>query len=99
MIVERRTFNINLGRMPEAIELVRKYEAQRREDGYTGGFRIYVSSIGKYNQLAMEAEHESLAEYEKALAQWSARPSSPAFMEKWNPVCPGGTNEIWRVPD
>jgi hypothetical protein len=100
MIVKRTLYNIKQGRMREALELLKESEAQVREDGFTGAFRIYMSSIGKLGQLAYEWEHASLAEYEKAESQWVARPTTPAWMEKWHGVWEGGgISEIWRIPD
>jgi hypothetical protein len=99
MIVNRRTFDVKPGRMQEAVELVRKAQAALREDGLTGAIRSYVSRIGTLGQLSTEGEYESLTEYGKVWARFSARPTTPAFMEKWYEVVKGGTNEIWTIPD
>jgi hypothetical protein len=86
--------------MQEAVAFFREVDAQAREDGYTGPFRIYVSRIGTFDQLSIESEHESLAEYEKAMARWSARPGTPEFLQRAQGIFKGGgRNEIWRVPD
>ena len=100
MIVDRWTFDIKQGRMSDAVALFREDEAQEREHGYTGAYRIYVSSIGVGGRLAVEWEHESLAEYEQAMARFGARPGTQAWMERFREVSKGGgLHEIWRVPD
>jgi hypothetical protein len=99
MIVNRRTFNVKQGRMEEATKLVvDEIAAEKARGGYSGTTRVYTSSIGSFNQLCVEWEYESLAEYERMWAEWAARPTSPAFMEKWvNATSREGTNEIWDL--
>jgi hypothetical protein len=101
MIVTRHTFNVKNGRMQEAAELVAKeIAAERERSGYSGHTRVYTSNIGQFNQLAVEWEYENLAEHENFWAQWSARPTTPAFFEKWAEVAEGtGTGEIWNLEE
>ena len=101
MIVNRRTFTVKPGRMQEAVEsVVKETAAEKERGGYSGTVRIYTSSIGQFDQLAVEWEYESLAEYEKAWAEWGARPTTAEFMEKWiELVKAGGINEIWDLAD
>ena len=99
MIVNRRVYDIKPGRRGEAVELLRELETMLREAGFTGAFRIYVGSIGKVNQVAMEAEYESLAAYEKTLAGFGAMPTLSTWGKKWNEIRTGGIIEIWAVPD
>jgi hypothetical protein len=101
MIVNRRTFNIKSGCMEDAVQLVKQEtEAERERSGYSGPVRIYTSETGRFDRLAVEWEYENLAEYEQGWAGWAARPTTPAFMEKWGAVTDkGGINELWNVPD
>ena len=78
---------------------MRELEAAFREVGFGGAFRIYVSNMGTLNQVAMEVEYESLAALEENLAQFGARPTTPALAQKWSESHEGGINEVWWVPD
>lgn len=99
MIANRRIFNTRTGRRENAVEwLQREVAAEKALGGFPGKTRIYVSSIGQFDQVVYEAEFESLAEYEEAWATWAARPTTPDRMKEWREfVKPGGTNEIWEL--
>jgi hypothetical protein len=101
MIVTRLTFNVKQGRMQEAAEHVAKeIAAERERSGYAGRTRVYTSSIGQFNQLVIEWEYENLAEHENFWAEWRARPTTPAFFEKWAEMTVGtGKNEIWDLQE
>jgi hypothetical protein len=100
MIVQRMTIDVEKGRMEDAVALHRKEQAAESElSGYSGTVRLYVSETGKSDRLAIEWEYEDLAEYAKRWADWRARPTTAAFMEKWYGLVKGWVNEIWNVPD
>ena len=101
MIVNRRTFNVKQGRSQEAVELLAgEIAAEKERGGYSGTTRIYTSSIGQFDQVAVEWEYEDLAEYEKGWAEWEARPTTARVMEKWLELTKsGGTNEIWDLAE
>lgn len=101
MIVNRRTFNVKQGRMEELVALVLGEIAAVSEDGsYTGATRVYTSNIGTFNQMAVEWEYEDLAAYERGWAEWQARPTTAAFMQKFIDLTKGGgTNEIWTLAE
>lgn len=99
MIVNRQSIHVRPGRMQDAVKLAAKeIAAERERSGYTGRARICTSSIGQFDQMAIEWEYENLAEYEMFWADWSARPTTPEFMKKWLELTKGGgTNEIWDL--
>jgi hypothetical protein len=101
MIVNRRTFNVKPGHEQETVALVLEEIAADRERGdYTGPTRVYTSNLGTFNQVAVEWEYEDLAEYQKAWAEWWARPMTAAFMQEWLELTNGGgTNEIWTLAE
>jgi hypothetical protein len=101
MIVNRRTFNVKQGCEQELVALVLEEIVATSEDGsYTGTTRVYRSSIGAFDQLAVEWEYENLAEYEKGWAAWWERPTTAAFMQKFLELTKeGGTNEIWELAE
>jgi hypothetical protein len=79
--------------MKEAVAL---QVAERERTGIAS--RIYISSIGPFDILAVELEGENLEEYEKGWAEYFASPEATQFLEKWYEVTEtGGTNEIWRL--
>ena len=95
MLVNRRTFIVKRGCMEEALALL-KAEKERVSHPHAG--RIYTPSIGPFGVLVNEVEFESLEEYERFWAEWSASPEGAAFMEKWYDLTEtGGTNEIWTL--
>jgi hypothetical protein len=87
--------------MEETVALVwDAVAAERERDGWSGPVRVYTPSIGTFDQLAVEWEYEDLAQYEKGWAEWSARSTTAAFMEKWVGLTKGGgTNEIWDLAE
>jgi hypothetical protein len=99
MIVNRRTFHVKPGCESQAVEwLSNEAKAEKARGGFLGHVRIYVTSIGQFDQVAFEIEFESLAEYETFWATWGARPTTPALMEKWYElIVSGGTNEVWDL--
>jgi len=101
MIVNRRTFNVKQGRGEELVALVLgEIAAETERGGYTGATRVYTSSIGTFDQVAVEWEYEDLAEYEKGWAEWAAKPTTAAFMQKFLELTKeGGTNEIWTLAE
>jgi hypothetical protein len=101
MIVNRRTFNVKHGREQEAAALaLKEIAAEKERGGFSGSARVYTSRIGTFNQMAVEWEYEDLAAYQKGGAEWSARPTTAAFMQKWLELTKeGGTNEIWALAE
>jgi hypothetical protein len=87
--------------MEEAVALVlEEVAAESERGGMSGPVRVYTSSIGTFDQMAVEWEYEDLAEYEKRWAEWGARPTTTAFIQKWLELTKGGgSNEIWDLAE
>jgi hypothetical protein len=95
MIVHRSTFLVKQGAMDDLVAMM-KEEAERISFPFT--FRVYTPNIAPRHVLAAEWEFGSLDEYEKFWTDWSARPETAEFMEKWNQLTErGGTDEIWDL--
>ncbi len=95
MVVNRRTFVVRQGSMEDLVAVM-KAEAERINLSFA--FRIYTPSIAPFHIVAAEWEFGSLEDYDKFWTDWSARPESAEFMEKWyNLTERGGTNEIWNL--
>ena len=90
MIVNRREFSIKGGRMDEAVAWFRALV-------FPKPIRLQQSASGTFGLLAIEIEYESMAEYEKLMAEWVARPDTPGRLTKWNELAKGGQNEFWRT--
>jgi hypothetical protein len=87
--------------MQELVELVKaEMAAETERSGYSIPFRIYMSKIAPPWQMAIEWEYENLAEYDKAWAEWGARPTTAEFWMKWFEMTePGGANDIWELAE
>ena len=60
--------------------------------------RVYSSRVGTGNTVAVEIEFESLAEYERVVAEFFASPEAETFFETWNKASRGpGSNSIWNL--
>ena len=93
MIVNRRTFRVNQGRMDDAV-------AWFKALNFPKPIRMRRSLSGTTSVLATETEYESLAEYETLMAEWFARPEAPGLLAKWRGITEGHLiNEFWTVID
>jgi hypothetical protein len=96
MIVDRRTWNIKLGHDGEALDLIKAEFAALKARDACPPYRIYLSRIGQFSQIAAEYEFENLAAQEKFWAEW--RPSTPEFIEHWFGLNRGEIQiEIWDL--
>jgi hypothetical protein len=95
MLVNRRTFIVKKKRMGEAVALLVDY-AKAIELPHAR--RIYASQIGPFDTIAIEMEFENMEEFEKVVAEASARPEWDEFAKKLDELTvPGGSNEIWML--
>ena len=97
MIVRRSIHRLKHGKEKEAVALV-----QEALGAMTVTFRVYTSRIGApFGTLAVEMEFESMADLEKADAEFNASPEGTAFYEKWHQVTEPDTGhaEIWRLEE
>jgi hypothetical protein len=60
--------------------------------------RISMPEAGQVGEQTLEIEYESLAGFEAAMAEWSARPTTAAYSKKvLSKLQEGGTTEVWRI--
>jgi hypothetical protein len=99
MIVNRRTFNVKPTETEAAIEwLQQEIAKEQARSPLPGKARVYVTSIGTFSQVAMEAEFEDLTAYDRFWKTWFSRPECQAANEKFTKLLKGGgTNEIWTL--
>jgi hypothetical protein len=90
-IVNRRTFTAARGKNQEAIDLLR----EGAKDSGTR-YRILSSSYGRFDEIALEVEFETMAQMEQFWAEFDAAPGSMDLLARWNDLTePGGLNEVW----
>jgi hypothetical protein len=93
MIVDRRTFIVDRGRMETAVGML---TAQRADAPHA--YRIYTPIIGPFDRITVELEFESLAELEQFWNGWFARPETATFFERWHQLSlSGGENTVWQL--
>ena len=96
MIVQRMTYVVKRGCMPEIVAMLKALRESLDSDHHIR--RIYTPNIAPIDILAVEWEYESLEDYEKAWADWLDNPRRAEFMEKWWELTEsGGTNELWDL--
>ena len=98
MIVNRRTFYVKPEQVDAAVQWIQNVIADERARGEAlGHARVYVAQTGRFGQVAFEAEYESMAEYERFMAEWFARPENVKANNHFITLLDsGGTNQIWR---
>ena len=95
MIVNRRTFNIVPGKVEEVIEYLK---VAGKEVDWLGNVRLYKMHTGTFDQIVLEYEFDSLAQYETFWTNWFASEAAAGFFQFWRQVSlPGGTNELFEM--
>jgi len=62
-----------------------------------GPTRTYRIDFGAWDHVAWEVEWQSLADYERLGAEWTAR-ITPDWWKRWRDVTEnGGGNEMWTL--
>ncbi|MEZ4864207.1 MAG: hypothetical protein R3C14_23040 [Caldilineaceae bacterium] len=93
MIMNRRTFKIQIGEVEHAIEMLR---TEGPKVNFPGPVRVYHTLTGEFNQIIIEYEFPDLATYDAFWQEWSASELAAAFMPGWNAInLPGGSNELF----
>lgn len=97
MIVQRTTVKARRGQTENAVELVLSEMA--RSDA-ARSCRVYTPMFSgqRTETLILEWEYEDLAEREQAWADWTALPTTPAFIKQWRELTEGTlSTEIWEM--
>jgi hypothetical protein len=102
MLVNRRTFIVKKPYFEEALTLLAELRQLAKLVDSNAIIRVYANEIGPFDTIAYEAEHESLAAYERVLAELQEHPSVvarlPDWFTRWQAITePGGMNEFWRL--
>ena len=94
MLVERREHRMKPGTVEQALALVKETMSFPK---CPQAKCVYRSRIGPGDTVTIEWEWESLAQYEKAWAEFSATPGWASFLKKWTPIAEELKTEIWTV--
>lgn len=63
MLVDRRVVMVERGKMDEVLALLQAEQARIRQVYNVGALRNYVPMVGYFDQLVLEAEWDSLADW------------------------------------
>jgi hypothetical protein len=97
MIVERRTYSVNLGSTQDLVNLIKE---EMRALGGNVVSRIYRPIAAPLDLVVHEMQFEDMAEREEFWAKWTDERATPAFWEKWHKLHrPGGHVEFWRLEE
>jgi hypothetical protein len=95
MVVCRWEFRVKPGRLGDFAKLLKATFG-----GSERTVRVYRFKIGQRDTAAMEIEYESLAAFEKALADFATRPEAAEFSEKAHELVEGGgTSAFWELEE
>ena len=97
MFVVRDIFRCHPGKAKLLVEKLRATLASTETlDGF-GNSRILVDFVADYWTVVWEAEVESMAQFEKHMAEYSARPEVQEAMAGYLDLVTGGHREIFRI--
>lgn len=96
MIVVREVFQLHYGKAREAIALAKEMLAAGSSIDAKPP-RLLTDAVGRYYTLIMESEYESLAAFEKAMAEEFADGSTSDLNARFVPLVMEGRREIYRV--
>ena len=93
----RDIFRCKPGRAKELVERFRKtIPSMESKDGFRD-IRVMVDAVADYWTVVVEAHFESLADFERHMAEFSARPEVREAMAGYMDLVEGGRREIWKV--
>lgn len=93
----RDVFRCKPGRAKDLVARFRQTIASmEREDGFTS-IQLMTDVAADYWTVVLEAEFESLAQFEKHMSEFGTRPEVRAAMTGYMDLVDGGHREIWRI--
>lgn len=97
MYVVRDVFRCKPGKAKELVAIFKQVLSNaEREDGFRNA-RVMVDAIADYWTVVIEADIESLAQFEKHSTEFGARAEVREAMRGYMDLVDGGHREIWRV--
>ena len=97
MFLVRDIFRCKPGHAGEVARRLRQtIESTEREDGFRNS-RILVDYVSDYWTVVMEAEVESLDQFEHHMSGYGSRPEVRAAMQGYTELVVEGRREIFRI--
>lgn len=93
----RDIFRCKPGRAKELVERFRPtIPSMESKDGFRD-IRVMVDAVADYWTVVVEAHFDSLADFERHMAEFSARPEVREAMAGYMDLVEGGRREIWKL--
>jgi hypothetical protein len=97
MYVIRDIFRCKPGQAKELAErLKRTIPVMARDDRFLNA-RVMVDAVADYWTVVLEADCESLADFERHMREYGTRPEVREAMAGYMELVEGGRREIWRL--
>jgi hypothetical protein len=97
MLLVRDVFRCKPGHAGEvARRLQQTIDSTESQDGFRSS-RVLVDYVSRYWTVVMEAEVDSLEQFEHHMAHYAARPEFRAAMEGYTELVLEGYREIFRI--
>lgn len=97
MYVVRDVFRCKPGRAKELVEKFRgTIDSMTEKDRFTN-LRIMVDAVADYWTVVLEADVETLADFERHMSEFSARPEVREAMKGYMDLVIEGRREIYRL--
>jgi heme-degrading monooxygenase HmoA len=97
MFLIRDVFHCKPGKAKDlAMRFKRLLPHMEREDGFTNG-RVMVDAIAEYWTVVLEAECESLEQFEKHMTEFGSRAEVREVLAGYMELVEGGQREIYRL--
>ncbi len=97
MFVVRDIFRCKPGKAKELVEKFKStFASMEAHDGFRNT-RVMVDAVADYWTVVMESDVESLADFERHMREYGARPEVRAALEGYMDLVVEGRREIFRL--
>jgi hypothetical protein len=97
MFIVRDIFRCKPGKAKELAEKFRRTAASMEADDKFRNVRVMVDAVAEYWTVVLEAEVESLADFEHHMTEFGKRPAVQEALAGYMDLVTGGSREIWRI--
>ena len=97
MLLIRDVFRCKPGKARELAERFKKTVPSMQSDDGFRNVRVMVDYVATYWTVVLEAEVESIEQFDHHMAQFSARPGVKEIMSGYMDLVEGGHREIYRI--
>ena len=98
MILVRDVFQAKYGRGGDLVQLFKEAREQwRQTHGESYGGRILTDASGPFFTVVTETEVESLAEWERRIAEVFSRPDFGEWFGRMTPLVESGRREFYNI--